>query len=926
MRNYKALSLVLLSVLGLGGCSSGGSSSTPTTAPIYVEVGQQDAVNALVRSSTVLSNGQLDTETDGRIKFSQALTNSNGRAQLTVPLQKMQYVHLVNREADSSLGRVATSLRCQWAAGCALSGETLALGSAISMPFSWRSVAFDLNKNEVIQVTALTEFAAALGQAYFYADSAQEWQATGYYSQYTVEQSISQVSKLFGLLNVQTSAPADLSRLDRLSAKDAIKAKDAIRYGALLAAWQHLALADSSFPEKAVVEYVNNRGQLYQKSSTAVLSMETWLSLARDNLAQLPVKNSSIKGYVDEVVNELGNQIAALAADQLTQVTPSPLVDLIGQSDYDNFTLGIEKTKKFVAELRQDYLNEDFFTEGYQDKLKAYRDFLQMVEDKNQADFDRIVQMQNDVQSIYVNYIATGTCDVQAYAWLNGCAASGNTLTLTTAQGHSINLGQAQAASSTQAVDILVDGIFTSGDLVLTLKHSYKVNTQEINLPSGIRLFYDQVTATILTKDPMSFELRWMDFSLADNNANALIAGSLNLFYRGVAPEGKERHFNIERFTISSLMSEKENGEVKNRNSFIVDAKSKNSQSYYGEEKYGRFNGFFTETANATTNLSGQVSYQFGEEILNNIKVQYFDFVVKDVEHKRYRFYPTVMRQDTQDINKNANYSEQVATYDMAICRLENDQVKECSPKQRFYGESNRQKALNELWKAGEFSRFTLPFKGEYFVTWPASQDAQGCYQLDELTAGNALDAQLISPTVLGLSSLRFTTEVVLKDQPKTALDMLITAPTKARYNIILALSHNYSSLTQDDVYLGSGTNLNRLYLNYNTDSDFKRMGSLSAYKSGVELSTGSTETGEIISGLNHSYSSLTHRFIVGSDGYDQLCVISPNMPSAAPVVDENTAQYSLSFRGVVYGSVRYEDGKAWIVRYLDGSWEALLP
>ncbi|MEN9465701.1 MAG: hypothetical protein RL217_1882, partial [Pseudomonadota bacterium] len=27
-----------------------------------------------------------------------------------------------------------------------------------------------------------------------------------------------------------------------------------------------------------------------------------------------------------------------------------------------------------------------------------------------------------------------------------------------------------------------------------------------------------------------------------------------------------------------------------------------------------------------------------------------------------------------------------------------------------------------------------------------------------------------------------------------------------------------------------------------------------------------------------------------------------------------------------VYGSVRYENGKAWIVRYLDGSWEALLP
>lgn len=928
MRNYKVLGLVLCTALVVSACSSGSSKSKPTTAPIYVSVGQQDANTALVRSSTVLSNGQLDEEKDGRIKFSHALTDSTGRVQLSVPLHKMQYFHVVQRDADLSLGRVASTVRCQWAAGCTVAGDTQALGSALTMPISWRSVAFDLNKNEVIQITAFTDLAAALAQAYFYSEDAKEWQATGYYSQYSVEQSISQISKLFGLLNVQASAPADLSRINSLSTKEAVKAKDAIRYGALLAAWQHLALADAQFADKAVAELQQNQGQIYQKSSTATLTLENLYGLAKDNLAALPIKNAGVKALVDEVAQSLASKIANFEMDKLTQITPEPLVNLIGQSDYDNFKLGIERTKNFVKELREDYLNQDFFAEGYQDKLKAYRDFLQMVDNKNKADFSKIVAMQNDLQTLYVNFIGSGQCDITAYSWLKSCIPSGTALTLATAQDGSIKISQAQAASSAQAVDTLIEGEFVSGDLKLTLNHSYKPNTspQEINLPSGLRLFYNQATASVLADEPLAFEIRWMDFLLEDATAQASLAGSLNLFYRGVAPEGQARHFNIERFTVSSLMTEKENGEVKNRNSFIVDAKSKNSKSYYGSEKYGRFNGFFTETAGADASLNDWVTYQLGEESIDKITVEYFDFIVKNTEHKRYRFYPTVWRKDTQDINKNGNYSEEVATYDMAICQMENGAVQECSPKQRFYGERKRHQAVNELWKAGEFSRFAVPFKGEYFVAWPAASDAQGCYQLNTLEASGSLSAQLLSPTVLGLSSLRFTTEVVLKDQPKTTLDLLISAPTQARYNITAALSHNYSALNQEDLYLGTGANLNRLYLNYNTDSDFKRMGSLSAYKSGVELTAGSKEAGEIISGLNQSYSSLTHKFIRGADGYDQLCVLSPAMPSATPTVDENAAVYSLSFRGVVYGSVRYENGKAWIVRYLDGSWEALLP
>ena len=80
-------------------------------------VGRAGCKHRLSAQPTVLSNGQLDEEKDGRIKFSHALTDSTGRVQLSVPLHKMQYFHVVQRDADLSLGRVA--------AQCAVNGRRL---------------------------------------------------------------------------------------------------------------------------------------------------------------------------------------------------------------------------------------------------------------------------------------------------------------------------------------------------------------------------------------------------------------------------------------------------------------------------------------------------------------------------------------------------------------------------------------------------------------------------------------------------------------------------------------------------------------------------------------------------------------------------------------------------------------------------------
>lgn len=958
----------------LSACSSDSSSTSTSAVTVYVQAGQEDLHNAVLRSSQILDNGLPDEDSEGRLNHTQYLTDAEGSAAPAVYSGYMQLFELVSRSADADRAQIATTARCQWQAGCG----SVAFAATVSTPETgWRSVVWDMNKGERVRITPLTHLAAELAFAYAYAESprdpadntqaiAPEWQATGYYSPYAIEQAVSQVSRLFGILNVQSSEPADLTQINEWGGADAVTARDSIRYGALLAAWAHLEAATPGLTTTVTAEFLTHQGQWVQKGGSAALTLETLYIHARNNLNNLigagKVTDAQARAYVQQVIDELDQNLTAIqnvADGALTSQTPETLENLFGSSAYSSYQLGIERTKAFMAVMRN--YTQTFFEDGYQEELIAYRDLIRPLGQAHEDNLDAIIQMINQTQRLYRDSALQSSCTT-LYTWLAGCHwdAATQVMTLTTApDAHTLTVSQQLAdlntadeddsPSSSQAVDILITGTYQNNSLMFELR-------QGSAAPSGVRVFYEAPVSAITSDDVIAYELRWADFALYDKTtigqANETeVTGNFRLLYRGVKNplnDSDPRRFNIDTVVLSSRVSDvvgDSSATDANYGTLYVAARSANAGSYYpadsvvtddyNEDGFAKFNGFFTpQTVQPEgTTESGLVSYALGTETLNGQPVEYFDFYVHQAgaSSYRYRFYPDVQRADSTDINANGDTDELITTHDMAVCTLTADHsaVASCNPKQRLYTARNRQQVINDLWEAGVFSRVTVPGVGEYFVEWPATAGADGCFALDDLAQNSATsyDGTLKKAAVLGLDTLRVTTELTLADQPKTLLDVLIQAPEAERYSITAALSHDYSALSASDVYVGTGAEVDRMVLNYSTNSGFQRTGSLSVYKDGVSLtlpdSTTSVIDSELLVGLNQAYNPLPYRYVADKNGGYELCVTG-NAYTAVPVFDEDSAVYSLAFRGVVYGSIRNENG-LWIIRYLDGSWESLL-
>src|SRR5690554_622783 len=494
--------------------------------------------------------------------------------------------------------------------------------------------------------------------------------------------------------------------------------------------------------------------------------------------------------------------------------------------------------------------------------------------------------------------------------------------------------------SNKQAVDIEMTGELQINNLLFKLNDS-------ATSKSRVRLFYSEETSHVLdsTIEPIGYEYNWASFSFNDTVKNDQEwTGNFSLLYRGVSdPTGisSEQHFNIDTLRLSSRISDHIGGtdrDDKEASSVYIAAKSSTADTYYNpnpDEKFGKINGFFTEqSANADEYIPELVSYKLGEELIRNQTVKYFDFYINDesAQSFRYRFYPDVVRNQNAAGQYTVGNNDAITTHKMAVCPLSNKNGEwgvdgACSPAQIFNGKRDVQKSINTFWKTGAFSYIDLPGKGEYFVKWPA-KEKNGCFELDKLseTAQITESAELVSAAVLGLDTLRVTTEVMLEKQPRTLLDVLISAPKEDRYNVTAALSHNYSNLNEDKIFVGTGNNLDRLIFNYNTDSSFKRMGSFSVYKNGVTLAKSKVDA-ELMVGLNQSYSKLPHKYVTASNGGQQICV-TDNEPFKGPTIDnafDKEAVLSLTFRGVVYGSIRNERGM-WIARFIDGTWIPLVP
>ncbi|MDK2777327.1 MAG: hypothetical protein KYX62_06670 [Pseudomonadota bacterium] len=983
---FSPLILAPLAAALLAGCSDSGSSSSSTVS-IKVQVGQEDIEYGLVRIASVTEGGQIDTDSEGRLDGVYYETDENGYADATVYSEEVSYFELVGRQYDDNTDTDGTTVRCQWVDGCSDDGTSYAFGDDMETTsgMGWRAVSYDLNKNELIRVTPLTDLAAQLAYDYVYSESDAAWSATGYYSPYSVEQAISQVSRVFNVDSVEGSEPADLTQINEWSDNSLTAATNAIRYGALVAAWRHLEESyGSGFTAAVAGEFSADAGQMLQSGNARTLSLETLYNAAVENLQNLTVTNSTVQTYVSTVITGLEAEVADLQADAYTSVTPATLASLFSSDDLEDYELGILRAKAFVSVMR-DY-DENFFEDGYKDQLDAYADMLKEIGDSHADDLDTIVQRYVDTEALYATtYLADSgnvCADYATYnadAWIDSCSYNAATAVMTL-NGGEISVGQMVAdvnttddddtPSSSHAIDVLITGRYeveTGGEVVLRfdVDNTYEDDDpdNDIESASGIRVYFtDEVSAL---DDPdnnevIGYEIRWSDFDLydpryVDTDQETEVTGSFRLFYRGVRDPldaSSDLHFNIDTVVLNGRVSDvvgDEDDDDRDYSTVYIAATAENASDYYPEKEFASFNGFFTPNTSADfvegDVISDLVAYERGTETVSGTLVDYLDVRLSadgeplEEGSARYRFYPTVQREDSDDIDDDDDTDEIIETHDVEVCELEYSDtaadwsVSTCDPKTRVYEARDTDEDIQDLWEAGLLSRISVSGRGDYFVSWPDDgADSDGCYVMTPLAEGGSatLSGTLYEPIVLGLSAARLRTYVRLYDEPKTLFDMVAYASTADKYTLQAALSHDYSSTsTSGDVYVGTGSDLDRIVLAYDTDSNFDISGSAVIYKDGVSLSldSGTTETVDSSLGLylKRSYGTtpLPYKYITNDDGEYELCVTDNIAEDSSAESTLDDAVYYLNFRDVVYGSIRQESG-VWVIRYIDGSWETL--
>src|SRR5690554_6663351 len=604
----RTLLVALTASLALVGCSDNDDKRRVSTVNVQVTAGQQDISNGLIRSSQILTTGLLDESNEGVLNFQRFYTQDNGTAIVSVLPGKLQLFELVTLPANADINQAASKSRCQWVAGCK-GGKKF--GDEFNPTYQWQSVVWDLRKDERVVVTPLTHLAAALAFEYAYAEQPDPdpntpydsenpstqtplWQETGYYSPYSVEQAISQVSKLFGLRNVQNSFPADLTRINSLNINnDPESAKNSIRYGAILAAWAHLQEKDSEFTQKATAEFVTQpkQGQLLEKEQQgeAVLTQYKIYDLAGKNLKQLPVHNAKIKTLVEEVIAQFDTDINKLKDGIFTQQEPASIKIIFGDAAFNDYSLGVSQAKAFIEKLQEQ--SKYFFGDTYDGLINSYLDEQKEFFKSNKANFNAVLESLKSAESIYIDSYYGSSCPSSwdASLW-SDCNYSGNVLTLTDISGKLVTLSMKNVTSNKQAVDIEMTGELKIKDLLFKLNDS-------ATSKSRVRLFYSEETSQVLAStEPIGYEYNWASFSFYDTGKNDQEwTGNFSLLYRGVVnpnPEDStEIRFNIDTLRLSSRISDHIGGtdkDDKEASSVFIAAKSSTADTYYPAEKFGK--------------------------------------------------------------------------------------------------------------------------------------------------------------------------------------------------------------------------------------------------------------------------------------------------------------------------------------------------
>lgn len=983
LRSFVTLSLTVT----LLACSDDSSDSS-----IQIEgwVGAQGFDNAQVVVNQLSEAGQVDLDTNDLYVGVRESTDSESRFVATT--YEDESTLLIARgqiaDVDEDSDNLATTRACQLKLGCTVSGEDYAFGEYYSATsgFEWRSIIFNAEDNSRHNVNAITTLAAAFAYEYdVKSNDLINIDYNGVFTPYDIVLANSQLSKILGLNDIVGDLPAKLTSLDSLSTSYA-GAQNQIRYGALLAAIQQLALehqaglintTDDDFFTQVAAEYVADQGQLYYRTDieSKALTLETLYSAAYDNLLAISetLTDSDVQQLVSLTLADLKadrDSASSQAADTKTAMLADDLILLLTDDEISDISLGLEKTKLFVNSINEFQAN--FWEDDYKAEIDAYQALLEELSDEHRATLDALIQDYVLIQDYYVNCNIGGRDCTDAkfddvIALNPSYDSSTEILTLdggiTVSQelaNLSVTSDDDDTVTESQAVNILIVGTLERNGLVLKLDHTYEDDEEtEIEIPSAVRIYYpDEVTEVPQVETTIEgYEIIWGDFQLYDESAIGTddemeLSGAFLIFYRGVRDpqniEGSDLRFNLSNWTLSSVISDTVSDESDEDDidgyditTLIISAQASNPDTFYPssdtEIKFANLEGFYTANDDVKQDsITGLLTYSLGTETVaygsGYVEAETIDFANSMGETTRYRFYPDTEVVDQYDVNDNDDTDELVTMHIIEECELidgsESNIV--CGAKSRVYESRDLQQTINDLWTLGAFQETTVDGRGTYFIDFP-TEEVDGCLNLQTLSGTNTLDGTLIEQEVLGLDSVRFTSEVALVDSELDSLsgtlfDMTIVAPTKEQYVVNFGLSHNYTSSTTDDsdIILGTGSDTNVLRFSYDTSDDFTNSGSYAVFKAGVELvledDSQVDEDQDITAFFSQTYSDdVSYTIVEDEEGDAERCVKSVNDGYTKDVaVDE---VYYLNYSGLVYGTARLNSSTGiWEVSYIDGT------
>lgn len=1007
-------SIVFLSALALlPGCSKSNNSNS-STSNVDGWVGAQGFNNGQVVVNQIAESGQVAVDTNGIYSGLRESTDTSSR--FTASVANDEVLLFIARgqiaDVDKDRDNLATQRQCQLMDGC--SGVAFADFYPATEGFEWRSVAYTVSNGSRNNVNAITTLASAFAYQsdvkYGYDNHQNHADDTGgigqffnneVFTAYDVVLANSQTSKLLELQDIVGDLPANLTKLNNIN-QNTESVRNQIRYGALLAGIQQLEITyldtnsivgNKGFATLVAEQFALDQGQIFNNTPTdpRILTLEQLYKAAHDNLVSITetLSNVQAKAAATIVVGKLASDLTAAstaAANTKTAAVADDLSQLLTASEIADFNLGIEKTKLFVADLLN--YQQTFWQDGYKSELDEYLLLLKSIGDEHRGNLDALATEFAHIQDYYVRCVIGAVCTDFADLEARKTGFDSATKILTLDSGKIVvsqkiadvnTLDNIDEPTSSHAMDVYITGTLEKDNLVLTLTHDLDSAEESIDVPSAMRIYYNQeVTDVRSDLEIQGYELIWGEFQIYDKTKVGIdfdptkpelgseleLNGAFRIFYRGLRdpqnvniPNDSELRFNIENWVLSSRISDQvddDAGDDREFTSLIITASSTNPDAFYPAEKLAKFDGFFTVNDSNVigSEIDSLLEYSISEENVpfgsGEITVQTIDFIrvtKPDPQNLadddiRYRFYPTEQVVDEDDSDRDGDVKELVDLHRIEECKLNSaGNVESCGPKSKVYDKVDMQKTINELWELGVFQRQLVDGRGTYFVDFDTKTDDQSCLVLDTLSNNKGvMKGTLIEQQVLGLDSVRLFTEVQIEnaslvDLPKTLFDVTVVAPTKDKYRISAAISHNYSGTTTDNtgLVLGTGGSASSLLVSYDTSADFENAGNLSIAKGGVSLTlddgTVVSEDQDITAFLSQSYdpASVHYKIIEDAEGLPNRCVSPAYDPVGNPYVKDPSAVdqvFYLNYRDVIYGTARPEGpNNIWTIRYIDGTW-----